>query len=54
MKLLFVHPGSLVFTNAALRFEPLGLELLAAVARRAKHAVRIMISKSKVTSTIID
>jgi magnesium-protoporphyrin IX monomethyl ester (oxidative) cyclase len=42
MKLLFVHPGPLLYTNVFLRLEPLGLELVAAAARRAKHAVRLI------------
>jgi len=42
MKLLFVHPGPLLYTNVFLRLEPLGLELVAAAARRAKHSVRLI------------
>src|ERR1700757_896325 len=42
MKLLFVHPGPLLYTNVFLRLEPLGLELVAEAARRAKHAVRLI------------
>ena len=42
MKLLFVHPGPLLFTSVFLRLEPLGLELVAAAARRAGHAVRLI------------
>src|SRR5208282_3124813 len=42
MKLLFVHPGPLLYTNVFLRLEPLGLELVAAAARRAKHSVRLV------------
>jgi hopanoid C-3 methylase len=42
MKLLFVHPGPLLYTNVFLRLEPLGLELVAQAARQAKHAVRII------------
>jgi hopanoid C-3 methylase len=42
MKLLFVHPGPLLFTNVFLRLEPLGLELVAEAARRARHSVRLI------------
>lgn len=42
MRLLFVHPGPLLYTNVFLRLEPLGLELVAAAARRAGHATRIL------------
>src|SRR5262249_3091528 len=38
----FVHPGPLLYTNVFLRLEPLGLELVAAAARRAGHAVRLI------------
>ena len=33
MRVLFVHPGPLLYTRVFLRLEPLGLELVAAVAR---------------------
>ena len=42
MKLLFVHPGPLLYPNVFLRLEPLGLELVAEAARRAKHSVRLL------------
>jgi hopanoid C-3 methylase len=42
MKILFVHPGPLLYTNVFLRLEPLGLELVAEAARRAGHAVRLV------------
>ena len=42
MKVLFVHPGPLLYTNVFLRLEPLGLELVAEAARLAKHAVRLI------------
>jgi len=42
MKLLFVHPGPLLYTNVFLRLEPLGLELVAEAARRAKHATKLI------------
>lgn len=41
MKLLAVHPSGLMYTRVYLRLEPLGLELVAAAARRAGHDVRI-------------
>lgn len=42
MKLLFVHPGPLMYTKVFLRLEPLGLELVAAAARAAGHAVQLI------------
>src|SRR5580704_5608703 len=42
MKVLFVHPGPLMYTKVFLRLEPLGLELVAATARRAGHDVAII------------
>jgi hopanoid C-3 methylase HpnR len=42
MKILFVHPGPLLYTNVFLRLEPLGLELVAEAARRARHAVQLL------------
>ncbi len=42
MRLLFVHPGPLLYTRVFLRLEPLGLELVAETARRAGHAVKII------------
>src|SRR6201982_2444133 len=42
MKTLFVPPGPLLYTNVFLRLEPLGLELVAEAARRARHSVRLL------------
>ena len=42
MRLLFVHPGPLLYTNVFLRLEPLGLELVAEAARRGKHTVQLI------------
>src|SRR5262249_18350684 len=42
MKVLFVHPGPLLYTKIFLRLEPLGLELVAAAARRAGHDVMLI------------
>jgi hopanoid C-3 methylase HpnR len=43
LRLLFVHPGPLLYTKVFLRLEPLGLELVAEAARRAgNHAVRLI------------
>jgi len=42
MKLLAVHPGPLMYTKVFLRLEPLGLELAAEAARRARHEVRLI------------
>lgn len=42
MKFLAVHPGCLMYSKIYLRLEPLGLELVAAAARRAGHEVRLI------------
>ena len=42
MKVLFVHPSALMFSEIFLRLEPLGLELVAAAAREAGHDVKIL------------
>jgi hopanoid C-3 methylase HpnR len=42
MRVLFVHPGPLLYTRVFLRLEPLGLELVAAAARAAGHACRLI------------
>ena len=42
MRVLAVHPGPLMYTKIFLRLEPLGLELVAEVARRAGHQVRLL------------
>ncbi|MBV9756303.1 MAG: hopanoid C-3 methylase HpnR [Alphaproteobacteria bacterium] len=42
MRVLAVHPSALMYTKVFLRLEPLGLELVAAAARRAGHEVRII------------
>ncbi len=42
MRLLLVHPSCLMFSEIYLRLEPLGLELVAEVARRAGHDVHIV------------
>lgn len=42
MKLLAVHPSSLMYSKIYLRLEPLGLELIAAACREAGHDVRII------------
>src|ERR1700745_1743115 len=42
MKFLAVHPGCLMYSKIYLRLEPLGLELVAAAARRDGHDVRIV------------
>ncbi len=42
MRVLFVHPGPLLYTKVFLRLEPLGLELVAEAARRARHDVRLI------------
>ena len=47
MKLLAVHPGCLMYSKIYLRLEPLGLELVAAAARRAGHDVRLIDLQSK-------
>jgi hopanoid C-3 methylase HpnR len=42
MKFLAVHPSCLMYSKIYLRLEPLGLELVAAAARRAGHSVRLI------------
>src|SRR5712691_12553995 len=42
MKVLFVHPSSLMYSEVYLRLEPLGLELVAQAARDSGHAVRLL------------
>jgi hopanoid C-3 methylase HpnR len=42
MRVLFVHPGPLLYTRVFLRLEPLGLELVAAAARAAGHDCRLI------------
>jgi hopanoid C-3 methylase HpnR len=42
MRVLAVHPGPLMYTRIFLRLEPLGLELVAAAARRAGHEVALI------------
>ena len=42
MKVLLLHPSCLMYAEIYLRLEPLGLELVAASARRAGHEVRIV------------
>jgi hopanoid C-3 methylase len=42
MKFLGVHPSPLMFSKVFLRLEPLGLELVAAAARRDGHEVRLI------------
>jgi hopanoid C-3 methylase HpnR len=42
MRVLFVHPGPLLYSELFLRLEPLGLERVASAARSAGHEVRIV------------
>jgi magnesium-protoporphyrin IX monomethyl ester (oxidative) cyclase len=42
MRVLFVHPSALMYSELFLRLEPLGLERVAAAARDEGHHVRIM------------
>lgn len=42
MRVLLVHPSSLMYSEIFLRLEPLGLELVAEAARRAGHEVRLL------------
>ncbi|HEX5300830.1 MAG TPA: hopanoid C-3 methylase HpnR [Streptosporangiaceae bacterium] len=42
MRLLLVHPSSLMYSEIFLRLEPLGLERVAAAAREAGHQVRVV------------
>src|SRR5262245_23787108 len=42
MRILAVHPSPLMYTKIFLRLEPLGIELIAAAARRAGHEVGLI------------
>jgi magnesium-protoporphyrin IX monomethyl ester (oxidative) cyclase len=42
MKVLFVHPSPLMYSEIFLRLEPLGLERVASAARSAGHEVRVL------------
>ena len=42
MKILAVSPSCLMYSKIFLRLEPLGIELIAAAARRAGHEVRLI------------
>src|SRR5215472_4695249 len=42
MKVLFVHPSPLMYSEIYLRLEPLGLELVAESARKGGHQVRLL------------
>src|SRR5262249_55379869 len=42
MRVLFVHPSPLIFSEIYLRLEPLGLETVAAAAQAAGHDVRLI------------
>src|SRR5579885_3252649 len=42
MRVLFVHPGPLMYSEIYLRLEPLGLERVAQALRAAGHEVRIV------------
>jgi hopanoid C-3 methylase HpnR len=42
VKILFVHPSCLMYSEVYLRLEPLGLELVAEAARKAGHSVRLL------------
>lgn len=42
MRVFCVHPGPLTYSQIFLQLEPIGLELVAAAARQAGHAVRLL------------
>jgi hopanoid C-3 methylase HpnR len=42
VKVLYVHPSALMYSEVYLRLEPLGLELVAEATRRAGHEVRLL------------
>jgi hopanoid C-3 methylase HpnR len=42
VKVLLVHPSSLMYSEIFLRLEPLGLEIVAQAVRRAGHEVRLL------------
>ena len=42
MRVLFVHPGPLMYSEIYLRLEPLGMERVAAAVRAAGHQVQVL------------
>src|SRR5574338_291389 len=42
MRVLFVHPGPLMYSEIYLRLEPLGMERVAQAVRQAGHEVRLI------------
>ncbi len=42
MRVLFIHPSCLMYSEIYLRLEPLGVELVASAVRQAGHAVRLL------------
>jgi hopanoid C-3 methylase len=42
LRVLFVHPSPLMYSEIFLRLEPLGLERVAGSARQAGHEVRVL------------
>src|SRR5712664_2684976 len=42
MRVLFVHPSPLMYSEIYLRLEPLGMERVAAATRAAGHDVRVL------------
>jgi len=53
MRVLAVHPGPLMYTKIFLRLEPLGIELIAASARRAGHDVRLIDLQVETTASFV-
>src|SRR5215475_6463864 len=53
MRVLAVHPGPLMYTKIFLRLEPLGIELIAATARRAGHDVRMIDLQVETTASFV-
>jgi hopanoid C-3 methylase HpnR len=52
MRVLFVHPSALMYSELFLRLEPLGLERVAAAARDAGHQVRIVDLQTHTTAEL--
>ena len=52
MRVLFVHPSALMYSELFLRLEPLGLERVAAAAREAGHQVGIIDLQTHTTAEL--
>jgi hopanoid C-3 methylase HpnR len=53
MKVLYVHPSALMYSELYLRLEPLGLELVAEATRKAGHEVRLIDLQASATRDLL-